>query len=332
MSIPLVSIVTPCYNGEEVVHRLLDSILSQTYSNIELIIVDDGSTDKTKEIIFSYKKLFLEKGIDLIYVHQVNTGLAGAINTGLRKVNGDYICWPDADDYLHIESLAKRVEILEKNTQFGVVTSDASIRSIHDLGGCLRLAGSQHKDKFHSNQFEALLSGNSMFIPGTHMARASFFFETQPDKLLFPCRRGQNWQMLLPLYYKYERYYLDEPLYNYIIYDSSMSQGDDSEEQQLYRCDEHEEIIIETLNSMNIEPDIKAEYINETRIRYVRKKLTIAFYNHNKVLVKELYKILSKENKSRRKEFMYLLAIRNKYIYKIFSVIFTITRDQIIKR
>ena len=322
MSIPLVSIVTPCYNGEEVLHRLMDSILNQTYSNIELIIVDDGSTDKTKEIIFSYKKLFLEKRIDLIYVYQVNTGLAGAINTGLRKVNGDYICWPDADDYLHIESLAKRVEILEKNTQFGVVTSDASIRSIHDLGGCLRLAGSQHKDKFHSNQFEALLSGNSMFIPGTHMARASFFFETQPDKLLFPCRRGQNWQMLLPLYYKYKRYYLDEPLYNYVIYDASMSQGDDSEEKQLYRCDEHEEIITETLNSMDMDPNIRKKCIFETRIRYVRKRLTIAFFSNNQDLVHELYEILIKEKQSRCKEFIYALVIRNKYTYRLFNFMY----------
>lgn len=326
MSKPLVSIVTPCFNGEEVVHRLLDSILNQTYPKIELIIVDDGSTDNTKKIIFSYKKLFLEQEIDLIYVHQENTGLAGAINTGLRKVNGDYICWPDADDYLHKESLAKRVEILEKNTQFGVVTSDAFMRSIHDLGGCLRLAGSQHKDKFNTNQFEALLSGNSMFIPGTHMARASFFFETQPDKLLFPCRRGQNWQMLLPLYYKYKRYYLDEPLYNYVIYDASMSQGDDSEEKQLYRCDEHEEIITETLSSMNMEPNIKAKYIFETRIRYVRKRLSIAFFSNNQALLHELYEILSKEKQSRSKEFTYALAIRNKYTYRLFGYIYVITK------
>jgi len=332
MSIPLVSIVTPCYNVGRVVQRFLDSILNQTYSNIELIIVDDGSTDDTKEIIFLYEKLLLEKGIDLIYVYQENTGVAGAVNAGLQKVSGNYICWPDADDYLQTDSLAKRVEILEKNKKCGVVTSDAFIRSIHDLEGCLRLAGAKHKGKFKPNQFDDLLSGSSMVLSGTHMARASFFFETQPDQLLFPCRRGQNWQMLLPLYYKYERYYLDEPLYNYIIYDTSMSQGDDSEEKQLYRCDEHEEIIIETLNSMNIEPDIRAKYINETRIRYVRKRLTIAFYNHNKVLVKELYKILSKENKSRRKELMYLLAIRNKYIYKIFRVIFSTIRDKIIKR
>ena len=59
---PLVSIITPCYNGENVMHRLLDSILSQTYSNIEFILINDGSTDHSEEIWYQYEKKFNEKG------------------------------------------------------------------------------------------------------------------------------------------------------------------------------------------------------------------------------------------------------------------------------
>ena len=58
---PLVSIITPCYNGENVMHRLLDSILSQTYSNIEFILINDGSTDHSEEIWYQYEKKFNEK-------------------------------------------------------------------------------------------------------------------------------------------------------------------------------------------------------------------------------------------------------------------------------
>ena len=60
---PLVSIITPCYNGENVMHRLLDSILSQTYSNIEFILINDGSTDHSEEILVSYEKKFSTKKV-----------------------------------------------------------------------------------------------------------------------------------------------------------------------------------------------------------------------------------------------------------------------------
>jgi glycosyltransferase involved in cell wall biosynthesis len=319
----LVSIITPCYNGERVVHRLLDSVLLQTYSNIELIIVDDGSKDRTKEIVLSYKKKFEKRGLVLVYIYQKNTGLGGAINTGLKIVNGDYLCWPDADDYFEPYSIQKRVEIFDKYPDFGVVTSDAYVRSIHNLEGYLWLSANRQSEKaFLYNQFELLLSGNSMFIPGTHMVRSDAFFETHPDGQIFPCRRGQNWQMLLPVYYRYKRYFLDEPLYNYIIYDSSMSQGDITEEQKMYRCQEHEEIILETLASMDIEPIEKEKYTFETKIRYTRKRLTIAFLHNNKVLVSQMYNILKKRKVPRVKEFLYLLIIKNIYVFKVFNKIF----------
>ena len=73
----LVSIITPCYNGEKHVHRLLESVLNQTYTNIELILVDDGSTDETKKIVLSYQEKFTEKKLKLNYIYQENKGLAG---------------------------------------------------------------------------------------------------------------------------------------------------------------------------------------------------------------------------------------------------------------
>jgi glycosyltransferase involved in cell wall biosynthesis len=62
---PIVSIVTPCYNGEKHIHRYLDSLLAQTYSNIELIFVNDGSSDNTEKIVLSYTDKFESKGIKL---------------------------------------------------------------------------------------------------------------------------------------------------------------------------------------------------------------------------------------------------------------------------
>ena len=96
----LVSIITPCYNGEKYVDRFLTSVLNQTYNNIELIFVDDGSTDKTKDVVLSFKEQFEKRGYDLIYIYQKNAGQAAAINQGLKVFKGEFLMWIDSDDLM----------------------------------------------------------------------------------------------------------------------------------------------------------------------------------------------------------------------------------------
>ena len=69
---PIVSIITPCYNGENYVQRFLDSILAQTYSSIELIIINDGSIDNTEKIVYGYKESLKTRNIKLVYIYQEN--------------------------------------------------------------------------------------------------------------------------------------------------------------------------------------------------------------------------------------------------------------------
>lgn len=92
MKSKLVSVIIPVYNCENYISECLESILSQTYSNIEVIIVDDGSTDNTKNIIF---KSYISK---IRYFYQNNSGAPAARNKGLEKANGEYIIFFDADD------------------------------------------------------------------------------------------------------------------------------------------------------------------------------------------------------------------------------------------
>ena len=75
----LVSIITPCYNGEQCIHRLFDSIIAQTYRPLEFILVNDGSTDDTLSIVEEYKPKFAKAGIKFICYTQENRGLSGAI-------------------------------------------------------------------------------------------------------------------------------------------------------------------------------------------------------------------------------------------------------------
>lgn len=314
----LISVITPCLNGEKLIHRFLDSLLNQTYKNFELIFVDDGSTDKTKEVLFSYKEKFDINKINLIYIFQENAGLGSAINTGLKEVKGEYFCWPDSDDYLEPTSLEKRINILKTNKDCAVVTSDAYVRDINNLTSFISLASTKQIDKFNENQFELLLSGNSMFIPGTHMVRTKSFFETNPKGEIFPCRRGQNWQILLPLYFKYKRYFLDEPLYNYIVYETSMSKGDNTLEKKIFRANEHEEIILRTLEPMIMDKRSFKKYTFETKIRYTRKRLTIAFLHRNNSMISKEYFILKANNQKRIKEFIYYVISKNVFIHRLF--------------
>ncbi|MPL94967.1 Undecaprenyl-phosphate 4-deoxy-4-formamido-L-arabinose transferase [bioreactor metagenome] len=88
---PLVSVVIPVYNGSNYLQEAIDSVLNQTYQNIEIIVVDDGSTDNTWEIITSY-------GNKIYGIHKENGGVSTAINTAIKHMKGDWFTWLSHDD------------------------------------------------------------------------------------------------------------------------------------------------------------------------------------------------------------------------------------------
>jgi glycosyltransferase involved in cell wall biosynthesis len=318
---PLASIITPCYNGEKHVYRFLDSILIQTYSNIELIFVNDGSTDNTEHVVLSYKEKLENKGIRLIYISQENKGLGGAINAGLKKVTGKYICWPDSDDYFEPESIELRLEILEKFPEFSVVTSDAYIRSIDNLNVELGLVSTGFNSNNDPFQFEHLLNANSIFCSGTHMMRTQAFFETHPSGEIFPSRRGQNWQMLLPVYYLHKRYFLNRPLYNYIRYDASMSKIEEiSFREKVITYNNHKDILLETLSAMNIVASERAKYINAVNAKYSLANFRLGYYHGDYELINQEYANLKRLNQVTLKlKSQFLMARLNRVFFSYFK-------------
>ena len=109
----LVSVITPCYNVANTLVCYLQSLLNQTYENIEVIAVDDGSTDETANILKKYISIFSQHRMTLKYIYQKNSGLGAAINTGLKYVSGEYLCWADPDDFYIPTSIEKRIKILQ---------------------------------------------------------------------------------------------------------------------------------------------------------------------------------------------------------------------------
>lgn len=105
----MVSVIIPTYNREGTIERSVKSVLEQTYQDFELIIVDDGSTDHTRERVEAFKS---EK---IRYIEQKNAGAAAARNTGIMQARGSVIAFQDSDDYWHPDKLEKQMRALEKN-------------------------------------------------------------------------------------------------------------------------------------------------------------------------------------------------------------------------
>jgi len=109
-----VSVILPIYNVEQYIAEAINSVLAQTYTNFELLAIDDGSTDRSIEIC----QQFTDPRIKII--HQRNRGLAGARNTGIRHAQGEYLAFLDSDDLWLPEKLEKHVAHLEDSPTVGV--------------------------------------------------------------------------------------------------------------------------------------------------------------------------------------------------------------------
>lgn len=131
----LISVVLPTYNRAAELKRAVDSVLVQTYSHFELIIVDDGSTDETIELIRKIK----DERVSFIK-HLINKGAAASRNTGIKVSNGEYIAFLDSDDAWHPEKLEKQYELLFKND--------------NSVGGCVTYYDLIYANKIIKRQIE----------------------------------------------------------------------------------------------------------------------------------------------------------------------------------
>ena len=128
----LVSVIIPVYNVEKYLEQCLDSVLNQTYQNLQIILVDDGSTDRCPQICDQYAAM--EQRVEVI--QRKNGGLTVARNTGLTAVKGEYIGFVDSDDWIHPEMYRHLVEILEKTdadiSTVEVVKTTGEIQPVHE--------------------------------------------------------------------------------------------------------------------------------------------------------------------------------------------------------
>lgn len=246
-----VSAVVPVFNGETHLQLMLESVLSQTYPQIEIILVDDGSTDGTVGIAESYRKRFQAKGYGYRIVRALHRNASAAINCGLPYVTGEYLIWPDSDDRLEKESVEKRVRFLQKNPQYQCVRSLAYYfdQRTQEIVPADESTGELSKEDL----FWDILESKTFVCCGCYMLRAEKFFEIYPQKHIPEYDVGQNFQMLLPFMYYHKCPTIPEQLYGVCVRQGSHSRTELTEQEEKKKYQDYEKLIDEIALLCHIE-------------------------------------------------------------------------------
>ena len=212
-----VSIVMPVYNGSRFISEAVDSALAQTFQDWELIIVDDGSTDATPDILAQYADPRIQT------IRQTNRGEAAARNAGLARTTGEFVAWLDADDVYLPNALSDFVAFMSAHAEVGVVFSDGYFC---DEQGQRLLRLTEHRPGiFTGNILEPLvLSSSVITVPVCTLTRRSALVE---NRLCFDegLRYGVDWDLWIRLALHVPFGYLHRPTCLYRVHQTNMTRS-----------------------------------------------------------------------------------------------------------
>jgi glycosyltransferase involved in cell wall biosynthesis len=213
---PKISVVIPTYNRARFIAESIGSVLAQSFRDFEVIIIDDGSTDNTPEIVSAFP---------VRYFRQENQGPAGAVNKGIELSKGEYIAMPGSDDILLQNALEKGVEVLDKHPEAAFSYGQAYLMDEKGRIFGVEKGGSKHscvrEGKEEIRKF--LISGNHI-ITSTVMVRRSSLEEVGLFDATF--RSGsEDTDLWVRLAKRYAVAYIAEPLGKYRVHPQAMSAG-----------------------------------------------------------------------------------------------------------
>lgn len=187
----LISIVVPVYNVEKYLETCVNSLIHQSYSNLEIILVDDGSTDSSGKLC----DILASRDSRISVIHKKNAGLGMARNTGLQNANGEYISFIDSDDYIKIDTYEKIVNLISKSTidavYFGhIKVNDTRAYCAGSLPSELEYCGEEILRKFFLNSLGELPRQNGNDFTGISACCAVYRKELLDTKsILFQSER-----------------------------------------------------------------------------------------------------------------------------------------------
>ncbi len=193
-----VSVIMPCYNKAEYVEEAIESVLKQTYNNIEIIVVNDGSTDNSSEVI----KSISDRNENIIFFDEKeNRGVVWARNFGIAKATGEFILPLDADDTIQPTFIEKAVRILERNSKMVISCKNVFDKDANDNKGLI--------------DTQKIVLGDEIFVC-TSMFRKTDFEEVGGYKECMNNIGCEDWELFLNfINHGYQFYKINEKLFNY---------------------------------------------------------------------------------------------------------------------
>lgn len=214
-----VSIIIPTYNRASTIKRAIDSVLNQTYSDFELIVVDDGSTDNTAQVVNEYEDSRL-RYLKIEDRHGANH----ARNVGIENADGEYIAFQDSDDEWHMDKLEKQMKILLEQKQVDIVFSRC-LRHCID-GRQILVPNKNYSECLLQEKIESILAEISVIGTPTLIIRKKCFQEEGAfDEAI---SRYQDWEIMIRFSQKYKIFFLDEVLVELYEMKESISNEDRS--------------------------------------------------------------------------------------------------------
>lgn len=313
---PKISIIVPVYNVELYLIKCLDSLVDQTLKDIEIITVDDGSTDNSGQIL----KIYSEKYPDKIKVlHKMNGGLSDARNYGIPHATGEYIAFLDSDDYVELDMYEKMYKkAIEENS---------------DMVECDFIWENPHKKKIDTGK--SYMNKKEMMIYGRVVAWNKLIKRNVLDKSKIEFPKGLRYEDV-EFFYKIIPYcnkisFVKEPLVHYVQRDSSIANSQNERNKEIFDVLDN---VINYYKENNLYEEYKAELeYTYTRLLLCSSLLRIVKIEDTEVrknLLNETWQRLNstfpdwKENEilkhDKSKKNLYIKTI-NKYTYKIYCQI-----------
>lgn len=248
----LISIITPTYNREAFLPAAIESVLAQSYKEFELIIVDDGSTDNSRELINAYA----DKDPRVKYLYQENQRQSVARNYALSIAKGDFICFLDSDNYWPHDKLEKSLKAFEQHPEADIVYGDCI--TIDEQGNELH----RNNMRRYSGNIAALLLKDNFVSMNTTMTRRRCFNEM--GGMSGKRRVADDYDLWLKFSARYRFQYIPEFLAYYRVMENQISSN------KKLRFETNEKIILDFLAAF---PDAVSEYEKKAGLTafYTRK-------------------------------------------------------------
>lgn len=244
-----VSLIVPCYNVEKYLDDFIASIIAQTYKTLEIILINDGANEATTKALREAVPRLEAEGYCVLLIEQVNKGLAGAVDTGLKRFTGEFLMWPDPDDWLLPHSIERRIQIMRENPDIGLLRSNAKlfIEARQEFDG--HFMSTEVEPHRPVELFEDLLFQRQFYAPVCHIVRSAMFLQVHPDRSIwFAPVSSQNFQLLVPLVEVFPVLQVHEAFAVYRVREDSRSRAPTKTLERL--MDRHEQLYDVTLHTL----------------------------------------------------------------------------------